>query len=404
MKTLVELFDKEPVENVYSSMAFNPNRVVYIGEKRLMTVEKQEHVRRFFRQKKPSTELYFYQIRTDDMTQIETVFDEIIHRFDHCICDVTGGTDLLLVSAGMLCARKKIPLLFFNIHTGEFVNIYGCEALAGNFQIPALTVENLMALAGGSFIRHGHYSPELELPENRKIIENVWDIIKEDIPRWGRQASYFQQAAKGNDEKNKNALFIHAPIHIQANFKNIVHCDPYFMNRLSAAGAIHSYRMENNRVHYAYKNLLFKRLLSDAGVWLELYTYYTAQRTGFFDDLKTSVIIDWDGKIDPVGTINEVDDILIKGITSLFISCKIGIPSVMAINEIHTLTRQFGGSMAKPVLVTASPLREIPEATRLRAADMGVSLLEAGKLSRREFSHALIKLTDISENYFKRQL
>ena len=52
MKTLVELFDKEPVENVYSSMAFNPDRVVYIGEKRLMTVEKQEHVRRFFRQKK----------------------------------------------------------------------------------------------------------------------------------------------------------------------------------------------------------------------------------------------------------------------------------------------------------------------------------------------------------------
>ena len=166
------------------------------------------------------------------------------------------------------------------------MNIYGCEALAGNFQIPALTVENLMALAGGSFIRHGHYSPELELPENRKIIENVWDIIKEDIPRWGRQASYFQQAAKGNDEKNKNALFIHAPIHIQANFKNIVHCDPYFMNRLSAAGAIHSYRMENNRVHYAYKNLLFKRLLSDAGVWLELYTYYTAQHTGFLMILK----------------------------------------------------------------------------------------------------------------------
>ncbi len=402
METLVELFDKEPVENIYAATAFCPKRVVYLGDARLMTAGRQESTRRFFARKGLPSELHFYEIRTDDVEQIGTVLEEITQRFGGCVFDVTGGTDLLLVSAGMLCARKKIPVLFFNIHTGAFVNVCGCEEFAGQYRSPALTVEDFMTLAGGSFIRHGHYSAELEDPENREIIEKVWEVLRKDIPAWGKQAAYFQQAAKGSGEEG-NPLLIRAPVHISVNFKNIVHCNPRLMQEFVKAGALHSYRMENNRVRYAYKSLLFKRLLSDAGVWLELYTYYTAQRAAFFDDLKTSVLIDWDGKEELPGTVNEVDDILVKGVTPLFISCKIGVPSVLAINEIETLTRRFGGSRAKPVLVTASPLREIPESTRQRAADMGVSLIGAGEMPRQAFARALMKLAGAPGDFFKRR-
>ena len=37
MKTLVELFDKEPVENVYAAIAFQPERVVFAGDAHLMS-------------------------------------------------------------------------------------------------------------------------------------------------------------------------------------------------------------------------------------------------------------------------------------------------------------------------------------------------------------------------------
>ena len=68
------------------------------------------------------------------------------------------------------------------------------------------------------------------------------------------------------------------------------------MKRLSEIGVIQNYRMTNGRVHYRYKNEMYQRLLSDTGVWLELYTYYTAKSSGLFDDVQTSVIIDWDGR------------------------------------------------------------------------------------------------------------
>ena len=119
--------------------------------------------------------------------------------------------------------------------------------------------------------------------------------------------------------------------------------------------------------------------------------------------MKTSVLIDWDGKIEPMGTVNELDDILVKGITPLFISCKLGIPSLLALIEIDTLTKRFGGSLAKAVLVTATPLREIPEATHQRAADMGVALLGAGELPENEFARKLKKLTGGNNDYFKRR-
>lgn len=402
MKTLIELFDKEPVENIYTATALRPERVVFVGDARLMTGARQENTRRYFAQKGLNSEVYFYAIRTDDIEQISSVLDEITRHFDGCVCDVTGGTDLLLVSAGMLCERKKIPVLFFNVHTGTFVNVYGCEHLEEKYTPPALTTEDFMVLAGGAFIRHGHYYPELEEPDIREQVEAVWEVIRKDLPGWGKQASYFQQAGK-NGNGSEKSLAVRAPVHIHISFKNIVHCNPRFMMRLAETGVIYNYKMENDKVRFTYKNDLFKRLLSDAGVWLELYTYYTAQRTGFFDDVQTSVIIDWDGMSDSTGTVNELDDILVKGIVPLFVSCKIGVPSVLAINEINTLARRFGGSMAKPVLVTASPLQDIPDPIRQRAADMGVSLLEAGNIPRQAFARALMKLAGASKDYFRRR-
>ena len=48
MKTLVELFDKEPVENVYAAIAFQPERVVFAGDAHLMSDIRQQRLRLFF--------------------------------------------------------------------------------------------------------------------------------------------------------------------------------------------------------------------------------------------------------------------------------------------------------------------------------------------------------------------
>ena len=127
MKTLIELFDKEPVENIYAAAAFSPERVVYVGDAALMTPVRQECIRRYFARRGLPSEPVFRPIRTDDVAQISAVLDEITGQYPDCVCDVTGGTDLLLVSAGALAAKKKLPVFFFNIHTGSYINVSQCE-------------------------------------------------------------------------------------------------------------------------------------------------------------------------------------------------------------------------------------------------------------------------------------
>ncbi len=389
MNTLIELYDKEPIENIYAALAFRPEQVVFLGDSRLMTRERQEHLKLFFKQQQLKTKLFFYPLRGEDTQQIERTFLQVAERFPDGVVDVTGGTDLLLVTAGKLCERAEMPVIFFNVRTGELVPL-GKKTGLGDFSAPALTVQSLLTLAGGAYLRHGHYTPELENPQVKQEILAVWDLIAADMEGWSRQSAYFQQAARPGE------LEVHAPVHIQVNFKNMVHSQPRFMKRLSEIGVIQDYRMTNGRVHYRYKNEMYQRLLSDTGVWLELYTYYTAKSSGLFDDVQTSVIIDWDGREkENYNTINEIDDILVKGIVPLFVSCKMGVPSVLAVTEIEMLARRFGGALAKPVLVTASRVSELAPFTAARARDMGVTILEIQQMDDRNFLERLAAVSNI---------
>ena len=157
MNTLIELYDKEPIENIYAALAFRPEQVVFLGDSRLMTRERQEHLKLFFKQQQLKTKLFFYPLRGEDTQQIERTFLQVAERFPDGVVDVTGGTDLLLVTAGKLCERAEMPVIFFNVRTGELVPL-GKKTGLGDFSAPALTVQSLLTLAGGAYLRHGHYT------------------------------------------------------------------------------------------------------------------------------------------------------------------------------------------------------------------------------------------------------
>jgi len=117
------------------------------------------------------------------------------------------------------------------------------------------------------------------------------------------------------------------------------------------------------------------------GMCLELFVYKTALEADFFDDVSISVIIDWNGRIaEPNDTTNEIDVMLTKGLTPVFISCKTGIPSTASLNEVHTLATRLGGSFAKPVLATMNNLKETAPSLCNRAAELGVTLIELDDL------------------------
>ena len=108
--------------------------------------------------------------------------------------------------------------------------------------------------------------------------------------------------------------------------------------------------------------------LIDTGICLELYVFAETLRSGCYDDVKLSVVVDWDGDLSQrINTINEIDVMLTRCQIPVFISCKSGTPNVVALNEIKTLAKQFGQTNGRPVLVTMADVarpRRISDAAR----------------------------------------
>lgn len=167
------------------------------------------------------------------------------------------------------------------------------------------------------------------------------------------------------------------------------------MRKIENTGMIKNLEVYGSRIRFEYESPMVKRWLNDVGIWLELYTYITAMRMNFFDSAQVSVVVDWDGKVDEsINTINEIDVILCKGITPIFISCKVGNPSGTALNEILVLTQRFGGETAKPVLVTASDFSKESPSMYQRAKDLGVYVIERDDIASGKMEKRLIEIAE----------
>ncbi|MBQ8079867.1 MAG: DUF1887 family protein, partial [Oscillospiraceae bacterium] len=100
-------------------------------------------------------------------------------------------------------------------------------------------------------------------------------------------------------------------------------------------------------VSFCFTTPQIKDLLSLEGRMLEVYTYHKARECGEFNDIRSSLEIDWDC----IDVQNEFDCILTKGFNALFVECKATVQiKADYYNKLHTLTQKFGIN-AKAVLV-----------------------------------------------------
>ena len=66
MKTIIELFDREPIENVLGMLMMNPQQVVFLGDKKIMREYRKESILRFAKQRglRPKSLFIIMTVRT----------------------------------------------------------------------------------------------------------------------------------------------------------------------------------------------------------------------------------------------------------------------------------------------------------------------------------------------------
>lgn len=381
MKTLIELYDERPIENVLASEVFKPQRTVFLCPPEVAQDKNiQRKLKAYFTHRGVDTELVFLESSLYNSGKIEKQLRGIAEKYPDCVLDITGGTDAALFAGGRLCGETDMPAFtysrkrrcFYGIHNAHFGDELDC-----NIQH---SVEDCFLMAGGA-LREGRVDNSIIVNYMDKI-EPYFALYMKHRREWTSAVTYLQRATQA--EKGMPApLQISAPYSVKGERGSMVSAPEEQLKDFEELGFISGLSIGADKVKFKFKDSRVRAWMRDAGSVLELHIYKICLDTGLFNDVVTSAVVDWEGDFRSDNVTNEIDVMAMQGIVPLFISCKTCDISTEALNELAILRDRFGGKAAKAIIVSSERCRNI---TRHRATELGIDVidledLEDGKVS-----------------------
>lgn len=324
------------------------------------------------------TDCRYVSVNIDDSEGIQKTLLEMISLYSNqeiCI-DVAGGEDHVLAIAAYICGQKNLTLIMHdsqNKHLLKMKNGIISPPIKINFSIDVGTAFELM---GGELTRNGHVDPIYLDEDALELIPGVFQVYMKWRSEWPRFVNYLQHINTRDMYKVQgNTLLRRVPEGVYIGSK-YVKVNQGILNDLSEAGAILNLKSSVGRYEFNYVNSLFMKLLADAGAWLEVYLYAILKASGRFDSIEINAVVSWDNDEDDDDVINEIDLVATSGLNRYFISCKTGVPTNDAVNEIGTIARRFGGLYGHPVLATTCDISLCAPAVLRRAREMGITVVD----------------------------
>ena len=371
MKTLIELYDERPVENVLASEVFKPERTVFlcppeIAQNKNLRVKLEE----YFRHRGLNTELIFLECSQYNSEKIEKQLRAITEKYSDCVLDITGGTDAALFAGGRLCAEYGTPTFtysrkrncFFSIHDADFANELSCDVIH--------SVEDCFLMAGGA-LRQGRVDNSI-LSSYMNDIDPFFKLYLRNRSNWSHIVGYIQRASQ-SEKGFTPPLDVTAPYTVKGERGSQIAVPESALYELQKLGFISNVEISADSVKFRFKDHQIRTWLRDMGSVLELFVYKACIDTGLFNDVRTSAVVDWEGDNKQDNVTNEIDVMAMKGIVPVFISCKTCEVTTEALNELAILRDRFGGNIAKAAIVTTKCCQNI---TRHRASELGIAVID----------------------------
>ena len=371
MKTLIELYDERPIENVLASEVFRPERTVYLCPSEIAQDKRiQTKLREYYAHCGLETELVFLESSLYNSEKLLRQLRSVTEKYEDCCLDITGGTDAALFACGQLCAERDIPAFtysrkrncFYNIHNADFAEDLPCTVQH--------KVEDCFLMAGGA-MRKGRVDNAI-LAGYLDKIDDFFRIYLRYRTGWNKTVQYIQLVSQG--EKG-----VPAPLEVEADYTvrgergAKIEAPADCLRDLEKLGFLRGVEISRERVRFAFADQQIRNWLRDVGSVLELYVYKACLDTGIFNDVRTSAVVDWEGDFRQDDVTNEIDVMAMQGVLPAFISCKTCEVDTDALNELAILRGRFGGEGAKAAIVTTQRCQNI---TRHRAAEYRIEVID----------------------------
>ena len=207
--------------------------------------------------------------------------------------------------------------------------------------------------------------------------------LRRSVKNWNFLCDKLQKIA--NDELNE----IYNPHERTLMFNELLNVNDFefgtrhiyaLLQEIQQRNLIRNLVSDGNYASFTYVSPRAKTLLTTAGEILELYTYFEALKTGYFDDAACS----YEFKRQQGKVKNEIDCILVKGLHTMIIECK----SCKQINQdyyhkLNSIADQFGVNCTKVLIANTyadgnnDDIRNANDLQRERGKQMNIITVSA---------------------------
>ena len=395
--TILEFFDKNPLENLVTALTLRPERIIFFGNGELMQQQRDACIS-LLKKKKIDTEVIWQRVDCENLPLLIQTLEHTVTQEKDCIIDVTGGEDLVLVAAGTVYEKlrhsRNLQLQRFDLASGRFFDCDGDKTVL-NTKLPQLTVEENIALRGGVVryqSRQGAGTEPWKISNTLKEETDIlWELSCQDPSQWNSAISVLRGQEKCSDRKNG----LRVTVQLDRMKRAVEKTDAGYAYLLGLLYTLRDKKLltdfteHDSKLSYSYRDETLHRLMRKAGNVLEVKILLlttgmkNADGTPWCTDAVNGVCIDWDGTLhtrydEEKDTENEIDVLLMRDIFPVFISCKNGMVKEEELYKLDTVADRFGGKYARRILcATFLGKGESSNAyLRQRAADMYITLIE----------------------------
>lgn len=344
---LVELFDHHTIEkNVYQTFICDCDEVLFLSLKKITEDERLALKHFLLDQVSHVKQVHFRQISLDKITDDLNLF---LTNYDSVTLDVFGGDSILAIFLYQYGLEKQLPIIAIDIEQGKQFKWKMGKVEKEELVIPNLTIEQLMALRGGKLLKS---KQPFHTPKQIAAIKKLANFALTNPEEWLKVTQFFASARTSN-------LHSETGKELENNGKRYSY-PKSIISLLTDADLLHIEKETSKQVSYTFSTPEAQLLCRSKGHILELYLYLLALESEYFDEYMIGAEIDWNGIFPEADNVqNEIDVVLRKGRSIVFISCKMTDLSVEAINELELYATHFAGESCLKLIVCSGKINPV---------------------------------------------
>lgn len=381
MSTLIEFFDKDTIKNIVAPLSLRPDKVVFIYDKGYKSSEGFMSLEKCFKKHMPDIIMETRQVCSSNLDDIKEATTDIIRSNEECIVEFTGGSELMMIGGYMAGSVTNARLVYTDIIERRIIDLRTNRVLC---KTARLSLYDFIDAKGARLIGTSHIEPEEDRYDD--ILEMCMEIFARQN-KWRDTCGFFQMAVSAMPPE---AMELKSRITLTQGNGRRVSPDRELLNCFLKRGFIKNLNCTKENIRLTFTSRSARQYIINYGVWLELYVYIHAKRTGVFDDVMLGAMIDWNAYDGVVMAGNEIDVIISDNSMPVFISCKMRDADASAINELVVERKRLGGWFSKNILVSFGKDKQLCTGPYKRARELGVELLDKKDIMSKNFGEILV--------------